>query len=62
MCAGHCLIKELGGGLFYLDESEVYYPVDGSVRTLIENVIMTVQVERVKIFCEIYNKAGIYLD
>jgi hypothetical protein len=62
VCAGHCLVKELGGGLFYLDQTELEYTVDGSVRNLMGNVIMTSNFERVKSFCERYKNSGITLD
>ena len=52
----------MGGGLFYLDGSEVEYTCDGSVKNLAGNVIITPRYERVKPFCETYKNAGIYLD
>jgi len=56
------LVKEIGGGLYYLDDSEVEYECDGSVRNLNGICIMTSNNERVKPFIEKFNKLGVSLD
>ena len=59
VCAGHCLAKEVGGGLFYLDGTEVRYPNDKTSRTLTKTTFMSKSIIRAQKFVEIYKSGGI---
>ncbi len=62
MCAGHCLCKELGGGLYYLDGTEIKYPKEINTRNLNGHCIMTSSKSRAIKFVDLFSKSGISLQ
>lgn len=62
VCSGHALVKEAGGGLYYLDGSEVIYPKDATYRNLTGVCFMTSNANRVPQFLDTYSKSNIKLE
>jgi 3'(2'), 5'-bisphosphate nucleotidase len=61
VCAGHSMIKEIGGGLYYLDGSEVSYPNFTSSRYLGNICLMTSNSNRVPKFLNVFKESNIDL-
>lgn len=59
VCAGHCIAKELGGGLYYLNGEEVTYPCNYTEKNVKDIVILTASGDKVKKFLEVYDNSGI---
>lgn len=62
VCAGHALIKEVGGNLCYMDGSEVLYSKDSTDRKLASTCFMTNNVNRIPKFLGVLNENKITFE
>jgi 3'-phosphoadenosine 5'-phosphosulfate (PAPS) 3'-phosphatase len=60
VCAGHCLVNELGGGFSYVDGNEITYMNNGE-RQLMKGCIMSLSKEKLAKFLEKFEKSEIKL-
>jgi fructose-1,6-bisphosphatase/inositol monophosphatase family enzyme len=60
VCAGHCLVNELGGWMRYVDGEEILYSCDGG-RHLHKSSIMTLSKNKLDLFLSKYLNGGIEL-
>lgn len=59
VCGPHALIRELGGGCFYVDGTEIFYPEDPKQKTLPLCFCMSLHKDKVTKFVDLLNSEKI---